>query len=150
MLTALVLLSCGCSGDGATPDGEAPRAEQSVDPTTALRERCVSAIPDDAELEALTLDGATGGEIEGRRRDRAGRNAEAVGEEGHDGGGLERRPVDRFRTAVAGTVGHGHRGRSGGVLGPHVVQPPAEHDERPELRGRRDAYGCSPAPLRSR
>ena len=67
MLTALVLLSCGCSGDGATPDGEAPRAEQSVDPTTALRERCVSAIPDDAELEALTLDGATGGTIEAAR-----------------------------------------------------------------------------------
>ena len=67
VLTALVLLAAGCSGDGATPDDAAPRAEESVDPTTALRERCLSAIPDHAELEAFTLDGATGGEIEAAR-----------------------------------------------------------------------------------
>ena len=81
-----------------------------------------------------------------------GRNAEAVGEEGDHCRGLERRPVDRFRTAVVGTIGHGHRGRSGGVLGPHVVQPPAEHDQPSERERRRrraveeaDDTGCGRA-----
>lgn len=37
------------------------------DPTAALRERCLSAIPEDADLEALTLTAAAGGEVEAAR-----------------------------------------------------------------------------------
>lgn len=63
----LVALLAGCSsgaGSGAD-DGPTTSARSAPpDPTTALRERCLSAIPDDADLEALTLAGRTGGEVE--------------------------------------------------------------------------------------
>ena len=66
-LAALLLLATGCS-DGAGSDAVAPpSAEQPADPTTALRERCVSAIPEEAELEAFTLAGATGARLEAAR-----------------------------------------------------------------------------------
>jgi pimeloyl-ACP methyl ester carboxylesterase len=64
-LVALALALTGCSGGSAEqPD---PSVEQAPDPTTALRERCLSAIPDGAELEAFTLAGATGGDLEAAR-----------------------------------------------------------------------------------
>lgn len=67
MLAALVLLASACSGGGDPADSTPSSAEQSADPTTALRERCLSAIPEEAELEAFTLSGATGGELEAAR-----------------------------------------------------------------------------------
>jgi pimeloyl-ACP methyl ester carboxylesterase len=69
---ALALLAAGCSS-GSTPDGAPDRAPTTAgssvapDPTTALRERCLSAIPDEASLEAFTFEGATGGDIEAAR-----------------------------------------------------------------------------------
>ncbi|MFC0223621.1 alpha/beta hydrolase family protein [Nocardioides zeicaulis] len=79
-LAACVLVA-GCSSgaqDGPAPDrGPATTtaaattapdtATDPVDPTQALRERCLSAIPDDADLEALTLQGRTGGVLEAAR-----------------------------------------------------------------------------------
>lgn len=67
MLATLVLLTAGCSDTGGTPDKAPPSAEQSADPTTALRERCLSTMPEEAELEAFTLTGATGGDLEAAR-----------------------------------------------------------------------------------
>lgn len=67
MLGALLLAVTGCAGEGRQPEGERPRASAAPDPTAALRERCRSAIPDDAEVEALTLTGATGGDLEAAR-----------------------------------------------------------------------------------
>lgn len=66
-MACLGLAGCSPATDGgaAEPDASAPSA--SADATTALRERCLSAIPDDAELEALTLPGRTGGEVEAAR-----------------------------------------------------------------------------------
>ncbi len=70
---ALVCLVAGCSGvqEDAAPSpapssgsADSPGAE---DPTGTLRERCLSAIPDDAELEATAFTGATGGDIEAAR-----------------------------------------------------------------------------------
>lgn len=60
---ALVLLATGCSG--AEP--AAPRARPAPDATAVLRERCSSAVPVDAELEALTLRGVGGGDLEAAR-----------------------------------------------------------------------------------
>lgn len=66
-MAALVLLLTGCSSSG-TPEDPPPGAGASApDATAALRERCLSAIPEDAELEALTVRGATGGDIEAAR-----------------------------------------------------------------------------------
>lgn len=62
-MAALVLVATGCSGGQHEPAGD----ESGPDATAALRERCVSAIPEDADLEALTLAGATGGDIEAAR-----------------------------------------------------------------------------------
>ncbi|CUR61155.1 putative Adenine deaminase-related protein [metagenome] len=59
----LVLVATGCSGGEQVPSG----GGSAPDPTTALRERCLSAIPEDADLEALTLPGATGGDVEAAR-----------------------------------------------------------------------------------
>lgn len=76
LVAALVLLAAGCSS-GSTPDGTSDATSDATssttesgaapDPTTALRERCLSAIPDDAPMEALTLEGSTGGDIEAAR-----------------------------------------------------------------------------------
>lgn len=69
LLAALLLLASGCSGagdDSPAPSGE-PVVDATPDPTAALRERCGSAIPEGAELEALTLSGSTGGDIEAAR-----------------------------------------------------------------------------------
>ena len=65
MLAALVVLATGCSsGTGAGTD---PSTAKEPDATQALRERCRSAIPDDADLEALILTGVAGGELEAAR-----------------------------------------------------------------------------------
>src|SRR5690349_1234105 len=71
-LVVLALLATGCSDDAEAPVERtsveaSPSTEESADPTTALRERCAYATPDGAELEALTLAGATGGAIEAAR-----------------------------------------------------------------------------------
>jgi pimeloyl-ACP methyl ester carboxylesterase len=60
----LVVLAAGCSagGDDAPPAASTSAAPE--DATTALRERCLSAIPDHAELEATTL---AGGDVEAAR-----------------------------------------------------------------------------------
>ena len=71
-MAALVLLATGCSGP-SDPSGDAAASatasgtSEPTDPTTALRERCLSAVPADAELEALSFAGSTGGEIEAAR-----------------------------------------------------------------------------------
>lgn len=70
LLAALLLVATGCS-EASTPDGGPVSAARSdpppADATAALRERCLSAMPDDAPLEALTLRGATGGDLEAAR-----------------------------------------------------------------------------------
>lgn len=67
LLTVLVLAGCS-TGDDAPPDPSSGAAlEDPADATAALRERCVSAIPEDAELEAFGFTGATGGDIEAAR-----------------------------------------------------------------------------------
>lgn len=70
VLGAAVMLASGCSAgtgeDRTTPAGPGTPAPV-ADPTTALRERCLSAIPDGAPLEALDLRGATGGDLEAAR-----------------------------------------------------------------------------------
>ena len=72
MLAALALCS-GCTGTGgssADADRTTPTARTSeapADATQALRERCLSAIPEDAPLEALTFRGRSGGDIEAAR-----------------------------------------------------------------------------------
>lgn len=67
MLIAAVVLATGCSPhDSATVEGAAT-ADAPADATTALRARCLSAMPTDAPLEALRLTGRTGGDIEAAR-----------------------------------------------------------------------------------
>ena len=66
LLAALLLTTGlgGCSGDAAAPD-PAPAASgtSTPDATRALRDACLSAVPAEAELAALTLRGATDGTI---------------------------------------------------------------------------------------
>jgi pimeloyl-ACP methyl ester carboxylesterase len=67
VLATLLLLACGCSGAGRTADdGSTTPAATSASPdaTTALRERCLSAMPEDAPLAAVPLTGRGGGDIE--------------------------------------------------------------------------------------
>lgn len=70
LLAALLLLAAGCA-DGEPDEAGAPSGPstsgEALDATAALRERCVSAVPADADLEVLTLAGATGGDIEAAR-----------------------------------------------------------------------------------
>jgi pimeloyl-ACP methyl ester carboxylesterase len=67
----LALAMTACGGPGAEPgDGEPERAAtttSAADPTQALREECLSAMPADAELEAFVLAGRTDGEISAAR-----------------------------------------------------------------------------------
>jgi pimeloyl-ACP methyl ester carboxylesterase len=72
LLAALLLLATGCSGssDRSGDAPAAPTASEAPDATRALRERCLSAIPEDAELEALSLagsGGSAGGDVEAAR-----------------------------------------------------------------------------------
>lgn len=67
MLAAVVLLASACSAGGDSTVGAPSGAGQPADPTTALRERCLSAIPEEADLEAVELDGRTGGVLEAAR-----------------------------------------------------------------------------------
>jgi pimeloyl-ACP methyl ester carboxylesterase len=68
LLVALAALAQGCGGEPPEPGRTTTTAATPpADPTAALRERCLSAIPDDAELEALSLAGTGGGEIEAAR-----------------------------------------------------------------------------------
>lgn len=63
-MAALALLVTGCGGDGQDAAGTASEpASSPADPTAALREACLSAMPAEAELEAFTLTGRTDGEI---------------------------------------------------------------------------------------
>lgn len=67
LVAAVVLLTAGCSGSGAEGEHDAtplPATARPSDPTAALRQRCLSAVPEGAELEALSLAGATGGVVE--------------------------------------------------------------------------------------
>ena len=68
-MAALVLLTAGCTSED-DPDRSTASSTPSAAPgdaTAALRERCLSAIPDDADLEAMTLTGRTGGTLEAAR-----------------------------------------------------------------------------------
>lgn len=76
MLAAACLLLTACSSAGDRP--EPGRGTPPPDPTTALRERCLSAIPDDADLEAIVLGGRTGGEVEAARVGPAANDTVAV------------------------------------------------------------------------
>jgi pimeloyl-ACP methyl ester carboxylesterase len=67
VLAAVVLLATACTSSGGADGPAQPTTATTPDATTALRERCLSAIPDDAELEAFTLTGATGGDLEAAR-----------------------------------------------------------------------------------
>jgi pimeloyl-ACP methyl ester carboxylesterase len=68
VLAAVVVLAAGCSGADRSSD-EAPTTPSPTsaapDATEALRERCLSAMPEDAPLQAVTLAG--GGAIEAAR-----------------------------------------------------------------------------------
>lgn len=66
-----MLLGSGCSA-GPSSDGDPASTSQASstpapDATAALRGRCLSAIPDDAPLEALVLTGRAGGDLEAAR-----------------------------------------------------------------------------------
>lgn len=77
MLAAACLLLSACASGGS--DG--PRAPASVSrssPTEALRERCSSAMPEEADLEALTVADGPGGGIEVARVGPARSDAVAV------------------------------------------------------------------------
>ena len=65
---ALVLLATGCSGTDGAADAPTTSSPPSTtpDPTTALRDRCLSAMPAEAPLEAVTLTSG-GGHIEAAR-----------------------------------------------------------------------------------
>jgi pimeloyl-ACP methyl ester carboxylesterase len=65
VVVAAVLALTGCSDEKGSEASSAPTPE--VDRTDALRDRCLSAIPEDAELEAFTFEGRTGGTIEAAR-----------------------------------------------------------------------------------
>ncbi len=67
MLAALVLLATACASSGPPDADTGATTEPAPDATTALRDRCMSAIPEDAALEAVALTGSTGGEIEAAR-----------------------------------------------------------------------------------
>lgn len=67
LLGLLLALTAGCSGTGERHAEEPPASGATRDATAALRERCASAIPQDADLDALVLRGATGGDIEAAR-----------------------------------------------------------------------------------
>jgi len=69
-LAAVVLLASACTTSGRADGPDQPNAATTATPpdaTTALRERCRSAIPADAPLEAVDLEGATGGDLEAAR-----------------------------------------------------------------------------------
>ena len=69
-LLAALALCAGCTVTGGSPGGDdsrTPTTDATTGATEALRERCLSAIPEDAPLEALTLRGRTGGDIEAAR-----------------------------------------------------------------------------------
>ncbi len=70
-MAALVLLASGCTAADDSPGTDASPttsgATGAADATGALRDRCLSAIPADAELDALSFLGSTGGDIEGAR-----------------------------------------------------------------------------------
>ncbi|GAA1927080.1 alpha/beta hydrolase family protein [Nocardioides hwasunensis] len=59
LLAGLLLACSGCVGADGPPPSPTPSVAgaDTVDPTAALRERCASAIPDEAELEAFTVAG---------------------------------------------------------------------------------------------
>ncbi|GAB3024108.1 hypothetical protein GCM10011376_09300 [Nocardioides flavus (ex Wang et al. 2016)] len=64
---ALALLAAGCTsprGDEARSTASTTSSAAPGDATAALRERCLSAVPDEADLEAVALTGRTGGELE--------------------------------------------------------------------------------------
>lgn len=69
MLTGALM--AGCAGEEAQPPATdtAPAAGETAvaDPTEALREKCLSAMPEDADLEAMELHGATDGTISAAR-----------------------------------------------------------------------------------
>lgn len=70
MLAVVAVLASGCSGSDRTGDDAPTKAASTSalpDATSALRERCLSAMPDDAPLAAVTLTGRSGGEIEAAR-----------------------------------------------------------------------------------
>ena len=80
LVASVVLLATGCSGSGGDGDHDVapPPAARPTDATAALRERCLSAVPDDADLEALSLTGSAGGAVEAARIGPAGSETVAV------------------------------------------------------------------------
>ncbi len=68
-MAALVLLTAGCTSDDDADRSTASSTPSAApgDATAALRERCLSAIPDGTDLEAMTLTGRTGGTLEAAR-----------------------------------------------------------------------------------
>lgn len=68
MALLLAALVSGCSPAAVPDDGPGTGAPTPpADATAALRERCGSTIPADADLEALELDGRSGGVVEAAR-----------------------------------------------------------------------------------
>lgn len=67
-LAAFVALAIALAGCTDEQGSEAPPSTtEGVDPSVDLRDRCLSAIPTDAELEAFNFAGRTGGTIEAAR-----------------------------------------------------------------------------------
>jgi pimeloyl-ACP methyl ester carboxylesterase len=60
---ALALAGCAEGSRGTGDPGASQPAAASLDPTSALRAHCLSAIPEDARLSAVTLAGATDGTV---------------------------------------------------------------------------------------
>lgn len=65
LLGAALLAASGCGGaEPADPEPSPALSEIAADPEQAVRDACLSAIPADAEIRALTLQGATDGRIQ--------------------------------------------------------------------------------------
>ena len=72
VLVAAVVLAAGCSDPDSDRDADDARTSPTPaaavpDATAALRDRCLSAIPEDAPLAAVALTGRSGGDIEAAR-----------------------------------------------------------------------------------
>ena len=68
LASVVVVVSLALTGCSAQQGSEAPTSPAAeADRTAALRDRCLSAIPEDADLEAFTYAGRTGGTIEAAR-----------------------------------------------------------------------------------
>jgi len=79
LLGVALLAASGCAGaEPADPAPSSAVSERAADPEQAVRDECRSAIPAEAEIKALTLEGATDGQIQAVAFPSSGRRAALV------------------------------------------------------------------------